>query len=153
MTSFLLLISSKLGVYWGKSHSNSNYRSLTNKSVTQICFQQKPFPAGLDYESKVGVEHFMLTRPQLEKTGGLCENLPARLDVVFGCECRGATKFSDCSDKNFESLIQRGGGACLRNPPSQDDIISVARCGNGILESEEECDCGTPKVCFKIQDI
>lgn len=88
--------------------------------------------------------------------GSLYENLPAVLDmcdVVFGCERRGATKFSDCSEKNFESLIQRGGGACLRNPPSQDNIISVTRCGNGILESGEECDCGTPQVCFKIQEI
>uniref|UniRef100_A0A8C1VAY8 Zgc:174164 n=1 Tax=Cyprinus carpio TaxID=7962 RepID=A0A8C1VAY8_CYPCA len=64
---------------------------------------------------------------------------------VFGCERRGATKFSDCSKKDFEGLIQRGGGACLRNPPSQDNIISAPRCGNGILESGEECDCGTPQ--------
>uniref|UniRef100_A0A8C2JNP8 Zgc:174164 n=1 Tax=Cyprinus carpio TaxID=7962 RepID=A0A8C2JNP8_CYPCA len=64
---------------------------------------------------------------------------------VFGCERRGATTFSDCSKKDFERLIQRGGGACLRNPPSQDNIISAPRCGNGILESGEECDCGTPQ--------
>uniref|UniRef100_A0A8C1LU03 Zgc:174164 n=1 Tax=Cyprinus carpio TaxID=7962 RepID=A0A8C1LU03_CYPCA len=64
---------------------------------------------------------------------------------VFGCERRGATKFSDCSKKDFERLIQRGGRACLRNPPSQDNIISAPRCGNGILESGEECDCGTPQ--------
>uniref|UniRef100_A0A9J7YE96 Peptidase M12B domain-containing protein n=1 Tax=Cyprinus carpio carpio TaxID=630221 RepID=A0A9J7YE96_CYPCA len=57
---------------------------------------------------------------------------------VFGCERRGATKFSDCSKKDFERLIQRGGRACLRNPPSQDNIISAPRCGNGILESGEE---------------
>lgn len=69
-------------------------------------------------------------------------------DVVFGCECSGSTKFSDCSANNFERLILGGGGACLRNPPSQDSIITVPRCGNGILEGGEECDCGTPQVFF-----
>ncbi|KAK7122943.1 hypothetical protein R3I94_019909 [Phoxinus phoxinus] len=59
----------------------------------------------------------------------------------------GSTTFSDCSAKDFERLILRGGGACLRNPPSQDNIITVPSCGNGILESGEECDCGTPKDC------
>lgn len=72
-----------------------------------------------------------------------------------GCSCQcimapsasGSTKFSDCSDNAFERLIQGGGGACLRNIPAQDSIISVPRCGNGILESGEECDCGTPQEC------
>uniref|UniRef100_A0A8C1QUJ2 Zgc:174164 n=1 Tax=Cyprinus carpio TaxID=7962 RepID=A0A8C1QUJ2_CYPCA len=69
----------------------------------------------------------------------LCTIHPRSLKVIqifFG-----ATKFSDCSKKDFERLIQRGGRACLRNPPSQDNIISAPRCGNGILESGEECDC------------
>ncbi|XDV44868.1 hypothetical protein PO909_013086 [Leuciscus waleckii] len=76
---------------------------------------------------------------------------------ISGCSCGGScimaptnggsTKFSDCSAKDFERLILRGGGACLRNQPSQDNIITVPRCGNGILESGEECDCGTPQEC------
>ncbi|XP_056090481.1 disintegrin and metalloproteinase domain-containing protein 9 [Rhinichthys klamathensis goyatoka] len=76
---------------------------------------------------------------------------------IGGCNCdgscimasaiSGSTKFSDCSAKDFERLILRGGGACLRNQPSQDNIITVPSCGNGIMESGEECDCGTPKEC------
>ncbi|XP_043109003.1 disintegrin and metalloproteinase domain-containing protein 9 [Puntigrus tetrazona] len=85
----------------------------------------------------------------------LGHNLGMSHDIT-GCNCGncimaptagGATTFSDCSEKDFESLIQRGGGACLRNSPSQNNIITVPRCGNGILENGEECDCGTPQEC------
>uniref|UniRef100_A0A8C0YDD7 ADAM metallopeptidase domain 9b n=1 Tax=Cyprinus carpio carpio TaxID=630221 RepID=A0A8C0YDD7_CYPCA len=86
----------------------------------------------------------------------LGHNLGMSHDIT-GCSCDGscimaptaggATKFSGCSERDFERLIQRGGGTCLRNPPSQDNIITVPRCGNGILENGEECDCGTPEEC------
>uniref|UniRef100_A0A672JZP3 Disintegrin and metalloproteinase domain-containing protein 9-like n=1 Tax=Sinocyclocheilus grahami TaxID=75366 RepID=A0A672JZP3_SINGR len=86
----------------------------------------------------------------------LGHNLGMSHDIT-GCKCDGscimaptaggATQFSGCSESDFERLILRGGGTCLRNPPSQDNIITVPRCGNGILESGEECDCGTPKEC------
>ncbi|XP_073684708.1 disintegrin and metalloproteinase domain-containing protein 9 [Garra rufa] len=87
----------------------------------------------------------------------LGHNLGMNHDVSGTCTCEGscimaptaggATKFSDCSDKAFERLIQGGRGTCLRNPPSQDNVMAVPRCGNGILEGEEQCDCGTPKEC------
>ncbi|XP_066521908.1 disintegrin and metalloproteinase domain-containing protein 9 [Hoplias malabaricus] len=59
----------------------------------------------------------------------------------------GTTLFSTCSGSDFEQLIQRGGGVCLRNQPSQDSIITVPRCGNGVQEKGEECDCGSPQNC------
>ncbi|XP_051771375.1 disintegrin and metalloproteinase domain-containing protein 9 [Ctenopharyngodon idella] len=87
----------------------------------------------------------------------LGHNLGMSHDDISGCNCSGScimastnsggTKFSDCSANDFERLILRGGGVCLRNQPSQDNIITVPRCGNGILESGEECDCGTPQEC------
>uniref|UniRef100_A0A673LY82 Disintegrin and metalloproteinase domain-containing protein 9-like n=1 Tax=Sinocyclocheilus rhinocerous TaxID=307959 RepID=A0A673LY82_9TELE len=86
----------------------------------------------------------------------LGHNLGMSHDIT-GCKCDGScimaptaggsTQFSGCSERDFERLILRGGGTCLRNPPSQDNIITVPRCGNGILESGEECDCGTPQEC------
>lgn len=62
------------------------------------------------------------------------------------CVCSGSTMFSTCSGQDFENLVLRGGGLCLLNPPTQDHVISVAACGNGILEGTEQCDCGSPQV-------
>uniref|UniRef100_A0A3B1JYH8 ADAM metallopeptidase domain 9b n=1 Tax=Astyanax mexicanus TaxID=7994 RepID=A0A3B1JYH8_ASTMX len=66
---------------------------------------------------------------------------------IMGSSASGSTLFSTCSGDDFEQLIQRGGGVCLRNQPSQDDIITIPRCGNGVQEQGEECDCGTPGNC------
>uniref|UniRef100_A0A8C6WWM8 Zgc:174164 n=1 Tax=Neogobius melanostomus TaxID=47308 RepID=A0A8C6WWM8_9GOBI len=59
----------------------------------------------------------------------------------------GGSQFSTCSANDFEKLVLRGGGACLKNVPSHSDIVGIAKCGNGLLEEEEQCDCGTPQAC------
>lgn len=58
----------------------------------------------------------------------------------------GSTIFSKCSGEDFESLIIRGGGVCLKNQPSPSDVIGTAECGNGRLDEGEQCDCGTLEV-------
>ncbi|KAJ8264449.1 hypothetical protein GJAV_G00149290 [Gymnothorax javanicus] len=73
------------------------------------------------------------------------------------CRCDGrcimapaagkATQFSSCSGDDFERLVFRGGGTCLKNQPSPSDIVTVADCGNGLLEEGEQCDCGKPEEC------
>ncbi|KAG7228032.1 hypothetical protein INR49_005654 [Caranx melampygus] len=59
----------------------------------------------------------------------------------------GSTTFSSCSEKDFENLVLRGGGVCLRNQPSPSDVIGSAECGNGRLDKGEQCDCGKPEEC------
>lgn len=59
----------------------------------------------------------------------------------------GSTTFSKCSGDDFERLILRGDGVCLKNMPSPFDVVGIAVCGNGLLEEEEQCDCGTPQEC------
>ncbi|KAM4702580.1 disintegrin and metalloproteinase domain-containing protein 9-like [Rhinophrynus dorsalis] len=59
----------------------------------------------------------------------------------------GAKNFSSCSADDFEALILRGSGKCLRNPPDPNQVLSIPVCGNNVVEQGEECDCGSPQTC------
>uniref|UniRef100_UPI00398F8915 disintegrin and metalloproteinase domain-containing protein 23-like isoform X3 n=1 Tax=Pristiophorus japonicus TaxID=55135 RepID=UPI00398F8915 len=76
------------------------------------------------------------------------------------CECPGSwagcimedagfyhpRKFSKCSVMEYKEFLQRGGGACLFNRPTK--LFETTECGNGYVESGEECDCGLRVECF-----
>ncbi|XP_038643331.1 disintegrin and metalloproteinase domain-containing protein 23-like isoform X1 [Scyliorhinus canicula] len=76
------------------------------------------------------------------------------------CECPGSwagcfmedtgfyhpRKFSKCSIMEYKEFLQRGGGACLFNRPTK--LFETTECGNGYVESGEECDCGLRVECF-----
>uniref|UniRef100_A0A8C0W4I2 Disintegrin and metalloproteinase domain-containing protein 29 n=1 Tax=Castor canadensis TaxID=51338 RepID=A0A8C0W4I2_CASCN len=60
----------------------------------------------------------------------------------------GITKFSNCSNNDFWTYTIAATSCLLDNVHSK-DIFSVKRCGNGIVEDEEQCDCGLFRHCAK----
>ncbi|XP_058875471.1 disintegrin and metalloproteinase domain-containing protein 11 [Acipenser ruthenus] len=56
-------------------------------------------------------------------------------------------KFSRCSIDEFSQFLQEGGGSCLFNKPFK--LLDPPECGNGFVETGEECDCGSPVECLK----
>ncbi|CAM4611499.1 disintegrin and metalloproteinase domain-containing protein 21-like [Caretta caretta] len=58
-------------------------------------------------------------------------------------------QFSDCSREVYFNLLREGAGFCLYNIPAPSKIFRMKRCGNKVVEGEEECDCGSELECKK----
>lgn len=56
-----------------------------------------------------------------------------------------AKHWSSCSIEELNYSLSRGMNHCLRNKPTK--LVDSSRCGNGFVESEEQCDCGLPEFC------
>ncbi|XP_009974517.3 LOW QUALITY PROTEIN: disintegrin and metalloproteinase domain-containing protein 20-like [Tyto alba] len=78
-----------------------------------------------------------------------------------GCKCRrkrcimyesavDTDAFSDCSYKDYFDLLGRG-ATCISQPPAPGTFYTMKReyCGNKIVESGEQCDCGSDSNCRK----
>ncbi|NXS53133.1 ADA20 protein, partial [Brachypteracias leptosomus] len=88
----------------------------------------------------------------------LGHNLGMRHDEP-GCKCRrkkcfmfasnvDTDAFSDCSYRAYFDLLARGAD-CLRQPPAPSTLYTTKHesCGNKIVESREQCDCGSESNC------
>lgn len=57
------------------------------------------------------------------------------------------THFSSCSIHTLQRFFADGKYYCLKNKPEY-ILGNLSSCGNGILDSGEECDCGLPTHCI-----
>ncbi|NXI43879.1 ADA20 protein, partial [Galbula dea] len=90
----------------------------------------------------------------------LGHNLGMRHDRQ-GCKCRQkkcimyessvvTDSFSDCSYRDYLDLLRHGAN-CLDQPPAPSTFYTMKHkyCGNKIVESGEQCDCGSASDCRK----
>ena len=59
-----------------------------------------------------------------------------------------ATQFSNCSIEDLDSSLAGGVGFCIFNEPTM--LATDPTCGNGFVETGEECDCGPVATCGSV---
>ncbi|XP_012787786.1 disintegrin and metalloproteinase domain-containing protein 32 [Sorex araneus] len=106
------------------------------------------------YPKQVTLEEFSVIVTQM-----LGISLGISYDDIRECQCSGlfcimnpeamrfsgVKTFSSCSLSDFENFILNSGAKCLQNKPQLK--ATGPSCGNGIVESGEQCDCGSEDEC------
>ncbi|XP_060129999.1 disintegrin and metalloproteinase domain-containing protein 9-like [Zootoca vivipara] len=82
------------------------------------------------------------------------------LNKARGCDCNctkpgrcimaatgnpTCSRLSNCSRMVYYDAIRKPGKECLTDIPSH--LVSRKKCGNGVIEDDEECDCGHDEEC------
>uniref|UniRef100_A0A5S6QLH4 EGF-like domain-containing protein n=1 Tax=Trichuris muris TaxID=70415 RepID=A0A5S6QLH4_TRIMR len=58
--------------------------------------------------------------------------------------------YTDCARQDFTALLNTGYGYCLLDLPLEVENNNTAKCGDKVVDENEECDCGTAEECHSI---
>ncbi|XP_078578580.1 uncharacterized protein LOC144863351 isoform X2 [Branchiostoma floridae x Branchiostoma japonicum] len=87
---------------------------------------------------------FFLGHPFDPLDGG---EYPCPTKKLFGSSCTmGGNKYPKSFGHNFFTQFRKRDFSCLDNKPAQGEVF---KCGNGVLDSGEECDCGSSQDCLE----
>uniref|UniRef100_A0A8D8SE29 Disintegrin and metalloproteinase domain-containing protein 11 n=1 Tax=Cacopsylla melanoneura TaxID=428564 RepID=A0A8D8SE29_9HEMI len=68
---------------------------------------------------------------------------------IMGLENVQPYKFSACSQDDYTDALQNGRAICLLNKPNELSSIVHKLCGNGVVDEDEDCDCGSIEECHE----
>ncbi|XP_055204932.2 disintegrin and metalloproteinase domain-containing protein 32 isoform X10 [Gorilla gorilla gorilla] len=125
-------------------------RSLKEQPMDDNIFISEKYP------KKITLEAFAVIVTQM-----LALSLGISYDDPKKCQCsestcimnpevvqsNGVKTFSSCSLRSFQNFISNVGVKCLQNKPQMQKKSPKPVCGNGRLEGNEICDCGTEAQC------
>uniref|UniRef100_A0A4X1VWW7 ADAM metallopeptidase domain 32 n=1 Tax=Sus scrofa TaxID=9823 RepID=A0A4X1VWW7_PIG len=105
-------------------------REITLEAFSIIVTQMLGLSLGISYDDP----------KKCQCSGAICIMNPKAL------QSSGVKTFSSCSLSDFENFISNVGAQCLQNKP-QMQMPPASICGNGRVEINEICDCGTEEQC------
>uniref|UniRef100_G3RVU1 ADAM metallopeptidase domain 32 n=1 Tax=Gorilla gorilla gorilla TaxID=9595 RepID=G3RVU1_GORGO len=125
-------------------------RSLKEQPMDDNIFISEKYP------KKITLEAFAVIVTQM-----LALSLGISYDDPKKCQCsestcimnpevvqsNGVKTFSSCSLRSFQNFVSNVGVKCLQNKPQMQKKSPKPVCGNGRLEGNEICDCGTEAQC------
>ncbi|KAI5710018.1 hypothetical protein M8J75_005048 [Diaphorina citri] len=68
---------------------------------------------------------------------------------IMGLDNVQPYKFSACSQEDYTDALQNGRAICLLNKPNELSSIVHKLCGNGVVDEDEDCDCGSIDECHE----
>lgn len=143
-----------------KDHPNDNAQLLTKQSFEggvvgkalkgPICTYEYSGGISTDHSPIVSVvattmAHEMGHNFGMEHDSPECKCVDERCIMSAASSSVAPLHWSECSIDQLNFAIHQGMNYCLRNKPRA--LFDPPVCGNGFVESGEECDCGLPQFC------